>query len=237
MRFVMRLGLRLARRDPAASPLSVSTTLRSSGKRRRALDRRQRQPFARSSRHARGRSALPHLRFASATARSRSQSKPSSPQWCGDIIFDRFLGQVHQPRGSAARSRRAGRAPASASGRRAQAWRYSTAPPSPRRRLRHWTSRISPSSPLLFGVGHQVGERAPHQLLLGPALDRLEARHDPRFRRKGREQRLGEAVDGLDLQPAGAVEHPREQLPRALAASRDRRTRRARTGPSRARCP
>ena len=106
----------------------------------------------------------------------------------------------------------------SASCRRAQACRYSTAPISPSRRLRHWTSQIRLVIAVAFGIGHQIRERPPHQLLLGPALDRLEAGRDPGFRRKCGEQRLGEGVDGLDLEAARAIEHAGEQLPRSLAA-------------------
>ena len=197
------------------------------GKRRGPLDRRQRQPSL--DRRRRCPSAglrRPIVRLASATARRRSQSKPSSQQRCAMIVLDRLSGSSISARIFGSIVSR-GPSAASASGRRAHACRYSTAPPSPRRRLRHCTSRISASSPLLFRIGHQVGERPPHQLLLGAALDRLEAGHDPGFGRKRREQGLREAVDGLDLQPARAVEHPGEQLPRALDASPGRDLRRS----------
>ena len=67
-----------------------------------------------------------------------------------------------------------------------------------------------------FGLGHEVGERAPHQLLLGASLDGLETGDDAGFGGEGCEQRLREAVDGLDLQAAGTVEYLGEQLPRPL---------------------
>ncbi len=71
-----------------------------------------------------------------------------------------------------------------------------------------------------FGIGHQIRERPPHQLLLGPALDRLEAGRDPGFRRKCGEKRLGKGVDGLDLEAARTIEHAGEQLPRSLERAR-----------------
>ena len=114
-----------------------------------------------------------------------------------------------------------------ASALRAHACRYSTAPVSPSRRLRHWTSRISCVVAARFGVRHQIGKRPPHQLLLGPALDRLEPGRDPRLRGKGREQRLGEGVDGLDLEPAGAIEHLARTAAARAPASADRWVRRA----------
>ena len=64
-----------------------------------------------------------------------------------EIIFDRPVGQAHQRAHHRARCWRDRPAAAIASPRRAQAWRYSIAPVSPRRRLRHCTSPISASSP------------------------------------------------------------------------------------------
>ncbi len=71
-----------------------------------------------------------------------------------------------------------------------------------------------------FGLRQQIGERRARQFLLGAPLDRLETRRDPRLGRKRREQRLGEAVDGLDAQAAGRVEHLGEQPARALHGRR-----------------
>ena len=71
-----------------------------------------------------------------------------------------------------------------------------------------------------FRIRQQAGERGPRQLLLGAALDRLEAGGDARFLREARKQRLGEAVDGLNAQAPRRIEHPREQAPGALAHRR-----------------
>jgi hypothetical protein len=71
-----------------------------------------------------------------------------------------------------------------------------------------------------FGVGEQIGESRPRQLLLGAALDRLESGRNPRLGRERRKQRLGEAMDGLDAQSAGRVEDPREQPPSPLHSKR-----------------
>ena len=92
---------------------------------------------------------------------------------------------------------------------------------SPRRRLRRWTSRISGSSPLLSASAiRSASVRRTSSCSALPSIG-WKPGHDPGLRRKGREQRLGEAVDRLDLQPAGAVEHSCEQLPRTLAAPWD----------------
>ena len=59
--------------------------------------------------------------------------------------------------------------------------------------------------------------------MLLASVERPEARHQPRLGRKGREQALGEGVDGLDAQAAaGRVEHAREQGPRPLTPLRPR---------------
>ena len=69
---------------------------------------------------------------------------------------------------------------------------------------------------LLLRADQQVGERRAGELLLLPALERPEARHEPRLGGKGGEQALGEGVDGLDAKPAaGRLEHGREPGPRA----------------------
>jgi hypothetical protein len=67
-----------------------------------------------------------------------------------------------------------------------------------------------------FGIRKQICQRPPDQLLLGAPLDRLEPRHNPRFRRESGEERLREGMDGLDLQATGAIQHLRKQLPRPL---------------------
>ncbi len=71
-----------------------------------------------------------------------------------------------------------------------------------------------------LGIGEKRCKRRPGELLFGPALDRLEARSDVGFRREGREQRLGKAMDGLDSQAARRLEHLGEQAPRPLASKR-----------------
>src|SRR6185503_21322519 len=63
-----------------------------------------------------------------------------------------------------------------------------------------------------LGVGHQLSEGSPGKLLLRSALDRLEPRGDARLGRERRQERLREGVNRLDLQPAGAIEHAREEL-------------------------
>ena len=104
------------------------------------------------------------------------------------------------------------RAPPSPSGARAHCIRKASAPPSPSRWLSAWTSRISAEIAAAFARDQQIGERLARQQLLLPPLQRPEARDQPRLGRKGREQRLGEGVDGLDAKAAaGRVEHPREQ--------------------------
>ena len=69
---------------------------------------------------------------------------------------------------------------------------------------------------MAFSFGQQLGERAPHQFLLGAAFKRLEPRHNAGLRRERRQKRLREGVDSLDLEAARAVQHASEQLPRAL---------------------
>ena len=147
-----------------------------------------------------------------------------------DIILDRLLGQVHQPPDLRLRSPRG--APSAVQ----RFWLAARMPADirPRRFAEPPAEALDVADQRFvatrLGVGHQVGQRTPHQLLLGAALDRLEARRDPGLGRKGREQSLGEAVDGLDLQAAGAVEHFGEQLPRALAAFAGRCARRGERG-------
>ena len=148
MRFIMRLGLGLPRRDLAACPCRSARPCASSAS---AAAR----SIGVSASHSSMISAwpspvwVPHLRFASATARSRSQSKPLIAAMVRDIFLDRFVGQAPSAADLAPRCCRAGpergqappgaaRTPADIRRRRA----------SPSRRLRHWTSPISRSSPL-----------------------------------------------------------------------------------------
>ena len=58
-----------------------------------------------------------------------------------------------------------------------------------------------------LGIGEQIGESRPGQLLFCPALDRRKARRDFGLGRKGGEQSMRETVDGLDAEPAGGFEH------------------------------
>ena len=67
-----------------------------------------------------------------------------------------------------------------------------------------------------FRVREQVGQSSPRKFLLRTAFDRLETRRDPRFRRKGGEERLGEAVNGLDAKAARCFQDLGEQAPRPL---------------------
>ncbi len=103
---------------------------------------------------------------------------------------------------------RAGRAPPAPPATARSACRYSTAPSSPSRRLRHCTSPDQPLVPAASASASRVGKRRPAKLLLRASLDRLEARRDARLRRKGGKQGLREAVDGLDPQAARGFEHP-----------------------------
>ena len=73
-----------------------------------------------------------------------------------------------------------------------------------------------PAAPVAGGIGHQIGQYLTAQLQLVALLQRHEAGHQPRFGRKGGEQRLAETVDRLDAQAAaGRVQHLREQAARA----------------------
>ena len=67
-----------------------------------------------------------------------------------------------------------------------------------------------------FRVGQQLGERAVSELFRRPAFEGLQSRRDPRFGRKGGEQRLREAVNCLDPEATRRVEHAREQPPRVF---------------------
>ena len=69
-------------------------------------------------------------------------------------------------------------------------------------------SPISRSSPRASASAIRSASVRPDQLLLGPALDRLEPGRDPGLRREGGEQGLREAVDGLDPEPARALRAP-----------------------------
>jgi hypothetical protein len=67
----------------------------------------------------------------------------------------------------------------------------------------------------VLGAHQHCGQGLPgEQLLLAP-LERAEARDQPGLGGKGREQALGEGMDGLDPEPAaGRVEDPGEQAAR-----------------------
>ena len=73
--------------------------------------------------------------------------------------------------------------------------------------------------PHLFRARHQLGERPPYELLLGPALDWLESRHDSGFGRECCQHRLGEAVDRLDLEATRTIKNLGKKLPGALSRS------------------
>ena len=190
MRFVIGIGLDLARRDLRACPCRSSTTLRSSGSaaaRSIGVSASQRSIVSAMSepgRRAPGavgvgdRAQQVAIEAVVAAMLRRDSPRPS-------------LRAGPSARGSSARSSRARPSAAIASGCARRPGDIRPRRLSPSRRLRHWTSRISGSSPVLFGVGQQVGQRAPHQLLLGAALDRLEAGRDPGLGREGGEQATG----------------------------------------------
>ncbi len=70
---------------------------------------------------------------------------------------------------------------------------------------------------LALGREQHVGQRLATQRRLFAFLERAKARDQPRLDREGREQRLAEAVDRLDVEPAaGRIDYLREQRPRAL---------------------
>ena len=78
---------------------------------------------------------------------------------------------------------------------------------------RHRMQRIEQRRiPRLFGADHQFLKALAPQIGLLPLLHRAETRHQPGLQRKGGEQLLAEAVDGLDAQAAaGRLQHAGEE--------------------------
>ncbi len=211
VRFIMRFGLRLTRGDPR-SPLFGENHLAQVGQSRRALDRRQREPLVDDLGIAEAGLGAP---FAVGLG-DRAQQVAVEPLVAAigrDMLLDRSFGQAH--RLADHRSDRLGRA------ERSQCVLPARTGPEIFDRA-HFAEAAAENLHVAnqifvapgFGIGQQFRERAPHQLLLGAALDRLEAGRDAGFGRERPEQRLGEAVDRLDLQAPGAIEDLREQLAR-----------------------
>ncbi len=71
--------------------------------------------------------------------------------------------------------------------------------------------------------GQQIVLRFRQQFAGGALVEHGEAGRDSRLERKAGQQRLAEAVDGLDLQAAGRVEHAGEKAPRRLLLAVRRR--------------
>jgi hypothetical protein len=136
-----------------------------------------------------------------------------------DIIVDRFFRQVHErenlPFDPLARSECRERFVAPSAGLEVVHGAHLAEPSAENL---HVPSELNIGAPL--GVGHQLGQRSPHQLLLGPALDRLEARRNPRLGRKGCKKRLGEGVDRQDLESARTIQNAGEQLAGMLTGPR-----------------
>ncbi len=88
---------------------------------------------------------------------------------------------------------------------------------------------------LLLGADQHLGQSGADELLLGAALQRLEAGHQARLGRESAEQALREGVDGLDAQAAaGRVENASEQSARAPRRICGRRARPVPSGRSQA---
>ena len=235
MGFVMRFGLGLARLRPGCALLG-QYDLAQSGERRRPLDRRQREPILDNVGMSKPRLRSP-LAVCVGDRLQQVAIEAIIPAMVRDIVVDRTPRAGPSVAGFGLRCPRAGRAYPAVLAPLAHACRYSTAPASPRRRLRHWTSPMSSFVATSLGISHEVGQRTAYQLLLGPAFDRLEARRNPGLCRKGSEQRLSEAVDGLDLQPARAVEHFARTAGGRARVVADRSIRRGEGGRCRVRCP
>ena len=209
MRFIMRFGLRLPRRDPRR-PLVGQHDLAQVGQRSSPLDGRQVQPaFDDLGVTEPGLRAPPAVCVRDGAQEIAIEAIVAA--MVGDVILDRFIGQSHQlpdlrfnrrtrtKRGQCLRRARAG----------LEIFDGTALAEPPAEALDVADQRLVGGG---FRVGHEVGEGAPHQLLLRPAFDRLETGHDPRFRRKCGEQPLGEAVDRLDLEAARAIQHPRDAI-------------------------
>src|SRR5258708_20714559 len=133
----------------------------------------------------------------------------------GDILVNRFIGKVHQltdlglnPILRAKRFERF-RSPSAS----LEIFKRAAFTEPPAEGLNVSDQRFVAA---LFSDGHKVSEGPADQFLLSPALDRLESGNDFRLRRKRRQKRLSEAVDGLDFEATWTVEHPCKQLPRPL---------------------
>ncbi len=65
-------------------------------------------------------------------------------------------------------------------------------------------------------MGQHLVARRLHELGGAALVHHLEMRREPRLERKAPQYRLAEGVDGLDLEPAGRVDHAGEEPPGAL---------------------
>ncbi len=216
---VVRFGLLLPGRNPRGR-LFGQDHLAQRRKLGRALDRRQREPILDVLGKTETGLRAP---FAIGLGNRLQQVavEPFLMAMMGKELFDRAVGQVHQALeerldqlGRTQLGHRIGHA-----GTAHQIIDRALFP-EPQAEALHVADELLVS--VRLRVREKVGERRPGKLLLRPALDRLETGRDPGLRRKRREQRLREAVDGLDAKAARRLQHLGEQAPGPFPRGRTR---------------